>query len=69
MAADRYVGRVCPDRTRHAGSGPLELPVQLLAGEDQGRGPAVRAVMGVLGQVPLREQGGDLLAASADRRP
>lgn len=34
-------------------SRPLELPVELFAGEHQLGRPAVRAVVAVLGQVPL----------------
>src|SRR5947209_4034492 len=38
-----------------------ELAVQLLPAKEQGRRPAVRAVVRVVGERPLREQVGDLL--------
>src|SRR4051794_14151478 len=38
------------------GSNPLELPVQVIAGENERGRPAVRAVMLVLGQMPLSQQ-------------
>ena len=50
----------CIARSRAPASDPLELPVEFFAGEKQRRGPAVRAVMRVLGQVPLFQQGRDL---------
>ena len=53
-------------------SHPLKLLVQLLAREDQRRGAAVGTVMGVVDQVTLLQQRGDLLrrepVARLDRR-
>src|SRR5271167_4634250 len=45
-----------PDR-----SNPPELPFQIVAAKKQGRGSAVRAVVRVVGQMPLGHQGGHLL--------
>ena len=42
-------------------SGPPELAFQILVGEQQRRGPPVRAMVCVLDKIPLGDQGGDLL--------
>src|SRR4051812_46045410 len=42
-------------------SGPLEEAFQVTSAEPQDGGPAVRAVVRVLRQLALRQQGGDLL--------
>jgi len=47
-------------RIRIAASNPLEMLVQFLAGEDQGRGAAVGAVVGIVNQVPLLQERGNL---------
>jgi hypothetical protein len=44
-------------------SGPLELFIQILAAEIKRRGPPVRTMMRVLGQVTLLEQRHDLVLA------
>ena len=51
---------------------PLELPIEFFAGEDQRRGPAVGTMVGVIDQVTLLQQRGNLLGrepvARLDRR-
>ena len=54
-------------RTASRRSRPLELPVELVAGEDQHRRATVRAVVAVLGQVPLGHQ--TLTSSGVKRSP
>src|SRR5262245_54598617 len=42
-------------------SNPAELPLQIVAAEEQGGGPAVRAVVGVVAEGALGHERGDLL--------